>query len=736
MKCTVAGYLYLNRDNRWPDFQWEGLELGADGALRLFSVPLLEGELPEEIQSLGAPHGPAGIAVDIDGTIYFSDPSGHRVLRINGCDLAMAPVPCMGGKGDRPTQLDTPRGLLIPSRRRSLMVADSANHRIQIFDLDSLQLLGILGGPGTEPGRFDTPSTMASDGAGNIYVVDYGNGRVQKFNLLGEVVPAFWDNLRRSSDLTEPRDIAADEQEGALYIMGVDRASKKMKIFAIDAQGHPVLDRAGLPVIIASKHLLQPMGIAFEKDTLYVGDNDRRRVLTYKKKDDSFVIAGEAGGYQGPVAALALDGKGRLLVHTGAALAPVRLAVDKGYRRGGVLWTVKAIDPREAEVNWHRLRADLEWLGSRAHLRFFLHTSNTDAAPPAVDPRSEFAFADPKWRPAPLDAADTLIGGDPACCLWIGAQFTGDGESTAVVSQMRAEFDGNSYLGDLPAIYSEDAKQRDFLLRLLSLFESFFDEVEGAIEGLSALFDPEAVPSRFLPWLAGWLALELDEEWDEAMQRRAIAQAFARVARRGTSEGLRQALKHFAHVEAIVEEPILNAAWWSLPAEMQECEPDDTCKDSREKVWQGTENSVLGVTTMLAPAEAQGAVVGTTAVLDRSHLIAGEEFGAPLFEDVAHRFSVQVYRGELKCAETLSRVRALIEREKPAHTSYHLCIIEPRMRVGFQARVGIDTVVGAPAAAGLRLGETSALGEDAALGGRPAGRLGERSRVGFTTHIG
>ena len=35
----------------------------------------------------------------------------------------------------------------------------------------------------------------------------------------------------------------------------------------------------------------------------------------------------------------------------------------------------------------------------------------------------------------------------------------------------------------------------------------------------------------------------------------------------------------------------------------------------------------------------------------------------------------------------------LVEREKPAHCDYHLCVIEPRMRVGFQARVGIDTIV-------------------------------------------
>jgi hypothetical protein len=116
-------------------------------------------------------------------------------------------------------------------------------------------------------------------------------------------------------------------------------------------------------------------------------------------------------------------------------------------------------------------------------------------------------------------------------------------------------------------------------------------------------------------------------------------------------------------------------------------------------------------------------------------LLTNADFGLPLFEDVAHQFSVQVYRGQLQCAQTLPQVHAVIEREKPAHTMYHLCIVEPRMRVGFQARVGIDTVVaGAPTPS--KLDDQMVLGTDVALGGQPGGRIGERSHVGMTTRVG
>jgi hypothetical protein len=89
----------------------------------------------------------------------------------------------------------------------------------------------------------------------------------------------------------------------------------------------------------------------------------------------------------------------------------------------------------------------------------------------------------------------------------------------------------------------------------------------------------------------------------------------------------------------------------------------------------------------------------------------------------------------LHCAETLPRVKAIIEREKPAHTEYHLCVIEPRMRVGYQAQVGKDTVVSGPASE-VTLHEGMMLDRNSSLGGEPTGRLGEQSRVGVSTRVG
>ena len=71
----ISNFLYLNRDNKWSDFHWQGLEVRNDGALQLSSLPLLKGEVLKDLKD---PDGPAGIVVGPDGSVYLSDPALHR----------------------------------------------------------------------------------------------------------------------------------------------------------------------------------------------------------------------------------------------------------------------------------------------------------------------------------------------------------------------------------------------------------------------------------------------------------------------------------------------------------------------------------------------------------------------------------------------------------------------------------------------------------------------------------
>jgi phage tail-like protein len=755
-EISKDNFFYLNREGRWPGFRMSGLELRKDGVLHLSSLPLFAGTLPDAVKSAPVPDGPAGLAIDATGTVYFSDPDNNRVRRILGCDGSVRAVPCMGGAGDGPARLNAPRGLLIPRSRNALFVADSGNNRIQIFALDTFELLEIWGqsnpnatAPGSQPGQFNTPWSLAADSADNVYVVDYGNQRVQKFNPIGQVIPAFCANVQASTLLTEPAGIAVHEQGGVVWVFVIDGPTSEILIF--DATGKPMLDAQGNSRVVKDPHLTQPMGIAAAGDALYVGDNASQRILRFQI-GDTIDYVGVAIGYQGPVAAVLFDRADDLWVHTGDSLTPNKLGARGGFGTLGALW----LDPKKPltvpgrSVLWHRLKALAGTLPANTNLDLYAYVSNDLSQAPAVDPSASNPFADLKWQSihytANLDVTDLFIGAPAATnsatpdnrktkYLWIGALFSGDGTASPELHQLRVEFDYPSYAQYLPAIYRNNANCGQFLDRLLSLFESFCYGVEGEIETLPALFDPAAVPKGFLPWLAACLDLDVDDNWSEQQKREIIARIFELSDKRGTVEGLRESLRLFAGVDAIIEEPLLNASWWALPSSDSCCQSCAEAAGATGTTWQGAQNSLLGWTTMLAPAQPQGAVVGTSMVLDRSQLITDEQFGSPLFTDVAYQFSVQVYRSAVMGPGAIAGIRAVIDQEKPAHTSYQLCIIDPLFRVGFQGRVGIDTVVAGPPRS-LSLGTGQTLGQNTVLAGPPPSLLGTDSRLGMSLHLG
>ena len=179
-------------------------------------------------------------------------------------------------------------------------------------------------------------------------------------------------------------------------------------------------------------------------------------------------------------------------------------------------------------------------------------------------------------------------------------------------------------------------------------------------------------------------------------------------------------------MRALIDEPLQGMAWWAMPS------PSTSCKPSEAGTWTDGGDSILGFNTVLASAEPQGAVLGTTATFDRSQLITQDEFGTPLFEGAAYRFLVRLYPGDLHCAGKLDEVRAIVEREKPAHTLYDLCVIESGLRVGYQASLGIDTLLGGGPAEPGPLGESALV-----LGGQPtwADRRGQPRGHGCATVI-
>lgn len=188
-------------------------------------------------------------------------------------------------------------------------------------------------------------------------------------------------------------------------------------------------------------------------------------------------------------------------------------------------------------------------------------------------------------------------------------------ESTTV--SIRAK---GRYLRYLPELYERD----ELMGRFLMLFESFWGPIETQIGNINRYFNPEMTPPDFLPWLASWFDLTLNERLPEAQRRQLIKSAVALYRRRGTKQGLKQYLETYTGGEALIVE-------------------------------HRADNMRLGAQTRLGP----GIALGRN---NRPHT----------FTVVLRLPPPDDHGPDFRAPAWIAHLRALIETEKPAHTAYTL----------------------------------------------------------------
>ena len=117
-----------------------------------------------------------GLAVGPDDRIYVADSCNHRV-QIFSADGHF--LKTCGKPGRGLGELSYPYDVKVDAAGH-LFVCEFGNSRIQVFDANQ-QALEILGGPGNLPGQLNNPWAIALDSGGNVFVADAGNHRVVKF---------------------------------------------------------------------------------------------------------------------------------------------------------------------------------------------------------------------------------------------------------------------------------------------------------------------------------------------------------------------------------------------------------------------------------------------------------------------------------------------------------------------------------------------------------------------------
>jgi DNA-binding beta-propeller fold protein YncE len=229
-------------------FALDGRSLGGLGQLAM-------GDSPDAIG------GPAAIALDGAGRVHVLDSAG-KVVKLGGEGAVVASFEA---------GLSYPRDFEV-ARDGAMVIADTGNHRVVLCDPDGHTVAAIglelddsddrvTATPGTAPGELDTPSGVAVDPRGTIYVADTNNHRIQAFGRDGGFL----------------RELGAEgDAPGRLRFPTAVRVGPGGELFVLDRHGRRIQKLApdgaliyGIPVGAT------PTDVAAIAGTIAVGPDER-----------------------------------------------------------------------------------------------------------------------------------------------------------------------------------------------------------------------------------------------------------------------------------------------------------------------------------------------------------------------------------------------------------------------------------------------------------------------------
>ena len=163
---------------------------------------------------------PQGISISNEGVVYVADTKNHRIQQFTADGEFLSSFGIYGpGDGRLKTPVDVALG------ENYVYVSDPGNSKIEKYTFEGISVASFDYNFGGYPIR---PNGLIVDPDGNIYFTDSYKHRIVKINPEGSTLKIFGDVGNDKGQFTEPKDIILDEQG---YLFVTDFANDRIQKF-------------------------------------------------------------------------------------------------------------------------------------------------------------------------------------------------------------------------------------------------------------------------------------------------------------------------------------------------------------------------------------------------------------------------------------------------------------------------------------------------------------------------
>ena len=211
---------------------------------------------------------PLGIAVDAQGTIYVAEEKTGSVSVLDAQWHLLYQLGAGAGEFLLPNHIALAPG----TASHTVYVSDSRANEVRVYLGNSRH--SQFGAYGTGPGQFNFPTGVCVSPAGEVFVVDQNNDRVQVFDSAGKFLRAFNLGTTQPSGRSQA---ALLDNAGRLYVADTFQGTVKV----LDALSGDLLSTVGA-FGQGPGHLNAPAGIALDTfGRLYIASANNARLELY-----------------------------------------------------------------------------------------------------------------------------------------------------------------------------------------------------------------------------------------------------------------------------------------------------------------------------------------------------------------------------------------------------------------------------------------------------------------------